>query len=64
MAVDDCQLAVDSCQVENGGSPSAHDQGTHRIRGSPDPFWVSLGHFRAFWAGSGQPRPNSGRSEQ
>ena len=29
----------------------------HTVRG---PFWVSLGHFRAFWAPSGLPLPDSG----
>ena len=44
MAVGDCWLAVGSCQVGNGGAPSARHQQAHLTRGSPDPFWVILGN--------------------
>ena len=47
MAVSDCRLAAGSCRVGNWGIPSARDG---RTQGSPDPFWVILGHFRAIWA--------------
>ena len=46
MAGGDCRLAVGSW-VGNGGIPSARDA---RIRGSPNPFWVFWGHFRAIRA--------------
>ena len=35
-----------------------------RLGGYPDPFWVILGHFRAFWAPSGLPRRNSACAKQ
>ena len=50
MAVGDCWLAIGSCRVGNGVTPSARDQQAHLIRGSLDPFWVILGHFGAIWA--------------
>ena len=46
------RLSVGSWQL-SGGERGVSPPGTHRMRGSMDPFGVILGHFRALWAPSG-----------